>query len=506
MRRIHVSKTLVKNITVLTTVFVSSFTLALAPLIAHATSAWDGAIIPLSTLTATNTSCGDLDLSTHYADIFTDDAAWVAGYGGSGAAFQAAWGADYDTALSNGTNWAVVERSAAYASDNGLSGSNAITITWTSSSGYVSYGTDGLGHYGFGWVAGPSTDSSYRSLSFRMNNDCTSMTVFDLQNRTESVATQIANGRALAYTPSDDFAPTGQFFVNTSFFETPSGYDGETPPPLPDIRAKVFPLVAYNVDQNGNLQASYLDPDSTQQPIGLCRYDVLWTLTNVTDSMVVGTYRGAFSDLFTWRSLPHKDYTITAEYQDTIPCPLLADVDGVNSIPVTLPFTFAGGAIVSGTGTQCDNDGVCSDIPSLFCDITDPSTYPNCLTNAWNQLLFFLGISYGFQNGAIITTFEPHDNVLQSIIIVPLDLVSHLADGTYSCSPVDFPLPTKLGGGNLTAPCMQSDVYSRFGYIFTLYQTVVSGVIVYYIFVKMLAFVKATISSKDEGKIEVLQL
>jgi hypothetical protein len=98
--------------------------------------------------------------------------------------------------------------------------------------------------------------------------------------------------------------------------------------------------------------------------------------------------------------------------------------------------------------------------------------------------------------------FEPTTYGLSSILTAPLSLIQSLSSA--KCSAVDLPLP--FVDEDLTLPCMSTIYSSMFGTTFlTLYQTITTGVIAYWIVVDLFATVKA-FKDPDEDRIEVAKL
>lgn len=102
----------------------------------------------------------------------------------------------------------------------------------------------------------------------------------------------------------------------------------------------------------------------------------------------------------------------------------------------------------------------------------------------------------GFFNDFDTNTFG-----LTSIITAPLNAINSLISS--SCSPLVLPLP--FVDKNLSLPCMSS-VYSQyFGGFFTLYQLITTGLISYYIIVRIFNLVK-DFKNPEHDEIEVVDL
>lgn len=97
-------------------------------------------------------------------------------------------------------------------------------------------------------------------------------------------------------------------------------------------------------------------------------------------------------------------------------------------------------------------------------------------------------------------TLPPKFGMLSSIITLPLQYIGDLTNGT--CSALSVPLPNTTA--SLTLPC-GSDIYANFGDIFTLYQTITTGIIAYFVAIKSLALFKE-FRDPDSDTLEVVDL
>jgi hypothetical protein len=99
-------------------------------------------------------------------------------------------------------------------------------------------------------------------------------------------------------------------------------------------------------------------------------------------------------------------------------------------------------------------------------------------------------------------SFETSTYGLSSILTAPLSLIQSLS--SQQCSSVVLPLP--YVDEDLTLPCMTTIYNNMFGNVFmTLYQTITTGVIAYWIVVDLFATVKS-FKDPDEDRIEVVNL
>ena len=97
--------------------------------------------------------------------------------------------------------------------------------------------------------------------------------------------------------------------------------------------------------------------------------------------------------------------------------------------------------------------------------------------------------------------FENEDHGLTGIITAPLRLINSLASS--SCSPLTFPLP--FVDTQVSLPCMQPIYQQHFSSFLSIYQIITTGLIGYWISVKIFAHVKG-FKNPEEDKVEVLDL
>lgn len=106
-------------------------------------------------------------------------------------------------------------------------------------------------------------------------------------------------------------------------------------------------------------------------------------------------------------------------------------------------------------------------------------------------------------NGAddFFSDFQNNDHGLSSIITAPLSFIQNLSSS--NCSPISLTLPFVSETFNL--PCMSTIYSTNFGNLFSLYRTVVFGIVAYYICVRIYTLVKGFKDPQDD-RIEVLDL
>lgn len=97
--------------------------------------------------------------------------------------------------------------------------------------------------------------------------------------------------------------------------------------------------------------------------------------------------------------------------------------------------------------------------------------------------------------------FQANSHGLSGIITAPLRLINSLSSS--SCSPLSIPLP--FVSQNATLPCMSTIYSTHFPTFLSLYQLITTGVIGYWVLIKIFGHVKGMQSPNDD-RIEVFDL
>lgn len=103
--------------------------------------------------------------------------------------------------------------------------------------------------------------------------------------------------------------------------------------------------------------------------------------------------------------------------------------------------------------------------------------------------------------GGFFDNFDDNDYGLSDVITMPLELIKKITNT--SCTPLVLPIP--FVNTNVTLPCMNT-IYSQFfGNILTLYQTITTGMIAYWICINIFGMVKG-FKDPDKDNVEVMEL
>lgn len=105
------------------------------------------------------------------------------------------------------------------------------------------------------------------------------------------------------------------------------------------------------------------------------------------------------------------------------------------------------------------------------------------------------------QASSFFNNFTTNTHGLTGIITAPLSAIASITSAT--CSPLVIPLP--FVDEDLTLPCMRTVYEQFFGDFITLYDVIVTGIIAYWIMVRIFALVK-DFKNPEHDEIEVMEL
>ena len=109
----------------------------------------------------------------------------------------------------------------------------------------------------------------------------------------------------------------------------------------------------------------------------------------------------------------------------------------------------------------------------------------------------------GAQNNAnsFFSDFDSNDYGLTDVISMPLNVIKNITSS--KCTPLSIPIP--FVDTNVTLPCMNT-IYSQFfGDVLTIYQTITTGMIAYWVCINIFAMVKG-FKDPDSDNVEVMEL
>lgn len=182
--------------------------------------------------------------------------------------------------------------------------------------------------------------------------------------------------------------------------------------------------------------------------------------------------------------------------------------------------TYSGSTI----GTTCDSNDFCTvPVKPKYKDcstnnitittwqggpefqIPTPATVACMVNNFWLAMSDFIGSFFkpATDPDNPFVNWHTDEHGLFSVITAPLMIFVNLQSNQSQCQPLQLPLP--YVNRNIELPCMTPLYQTMFGSMFTMYQTIVSGIISYYVMLKMLEMVKG-IKDPQNDKIEATAL
>lgn len=139
------------------------------------------------------------------------------------------------------------------------------------------------------------------------------------------------------------------------------------------------------------------------------------------------------------------------------------------------------------------------------CDWLNVFTWGGCISNLFHYIGEALGINKTTSNptGSPFIAFTTDTKGLTAIITAPLNIFNNLSTGYYTCNPLTIPLPHL--NRTLQLPCLGIFYTNHLGGYFNIYQTIIGGIVSYYVIVRMLELIKG-FKDPQNDKIEVTKL
>jgi len=390
-----------------------------------------------------------------------------------------------------------------------VSGSNKSLMIYVEQSSTATITFD---WYSSGYVYAHSSDATF--------------TNFTISTRTSGANSLCYQGNNSSDVPL--YSSGGYFYIaSNQQFTYPTGYAGYMPTPE-SSKISVYPGMSILVEddpQSDNSKVKLIFADSwadflKNHSLNPPTYSI-FTLTDMSDNIIVSDRCWGPTGC-DWNALPLGDYKayLNVVYTDTS----VTDVYDfkttevwfqVNNTSYTMLYNSKEGKYCSVRGGYEWNCTIPQpgDTPSLItgdpetwtsetCSITDLGA---CVRNILHYIGEYLGI-----NGPAITAgsspffqFDTNTFGLTSILTAPITILTNLSTAEYTCTAVIVPLP--FIDSNLTLPCMNSYYTTYMGSLYTIWQTVINGIVSYWVIVNLLKMVK---DAKDPQKdqIEVLKL
>ena len=306
---------------------------------------------------------------------------------------------------------------------------------------------------------------------------------------------------------------SGYFYKNTFDVNYPAGYEGLEPPeePVTIESTKLRPNIVIDVmNKSVSINSKINETVKAQVP----DYKIYWFISNVSFDGEGASCTDPFST--SGYSIPSEPldfevpclgtYSVNAYFSYANGEFPIDDFGGYQLEETTINVDINGGFFSIDTDNDfiCDDNNFCQHESELWedevCDITHIG---GCVNNVLHYLAVALGIDKTATNptGSPFISFRTDTHGLLSIITAPLVAVNALT--TASCSPISFTIP--YINKAITLPCYYSIYQANLGAIFTLYQTIVTGVVAYFVIVGILRQVKE-IKDPKKDQIEVVNL
>lgn len=290
-----------------------------------------------------------------------------------------------------------------------------------------------------------------------------------------------------AYSGAGEFVPLSDSIPSASVFDQivfiaqtinyPDGYDGSEVPdslPPPLVETRVTPEFSYNIGSSGQLRVQYLKNISPfltgTSYLKIDKMTSDWESVDENLDIITVQPAGWLDESYQLPGPGYYQFDVSHNQQlDQPPWP-------AGSTPhvdqVWVQFYWDGKSVVTGSTTGCGATEICNDMRK---DVD--------LGQSW------------------FNSLQINQHGLQSFIFAPFAFFSKLTSS--ACEPLPLPLPHL---GVIQLPCMTTAVYRPyFGFWLLLYQSILTGIVVYFVATNAFARVKSTVRPNDDD-IEVAQL
>lgn len=323
-------------------------------------------------------------------------------------------------------------------------------------------------------------------------------------------------------------------YLSTVPFSPPIGYEGpEIPSQIVPPKQEVYPGISIVIKPNTDASTSKVKllisdeyyqfmEENNLPPTS----NVIFAITDMSDEIIIpdkcwgpsgcdwntlpnGDYKARLSIIYTdpsvtdkfdfkttevWFQVNGEEYSLIYNQKENRYCTVRNGFEWNCQIPQPGQTpSLIDGTPESWTEEECTIDG----FPYI--------NLGGCIRNSMHYLLEYLGINGpGITPGAsIFFQQDPNTFGLTSILTSPLTILNNLSLAEYTCVPVELPLP--FMESDLSLPCMHSYYTNYMGDLFLMWQTVINGIVAYYVVAGLLRMVKEA-KDPQEDKIEVVKL
>lgn len=314
------------------------------------------------------------------------------------------------------------------------------------------------------------------------------------------------------------------FITNANPNYPDPGYAGQPitdTPTLPSTDPDVYPKIVYSVDDK-NFVGIYMrnlagDGSTINNPDDQLNYNIHWRIYDRDNSDTILADKIDFPAApFNYTFKEFGEYKLSVWYEPpNLPPPALPGElpTGYNYHTLNIKIKIDGNTYTSSDLKQeCDDTGQnCSSV-TAYEDCTtygsDVGGYIACIVrNTGKKLFSWINLNLIPRASTVSTSFIKagekitNSGGLASIIMQPLASIASLT--TAGCTNLNVPLP--FADRNLVMPCMTPIYQDKFGAAFTLYQTITTGLVAYYVILGMFATVKG-LKDPQNDKIEAVNL
>lgn len=496
-------------------ILISSVFTILSPQLAHASTVYDDLIQTTDTLRMTGTSC-TIDVPNFAAvvtDLVMNDSVTWSENSGNRENIQTMW--------ENRTAMQIVQQG----TWTGSASDEYIQIVFSDDpSAYFGFGNYGPTYQYLGLYT-PTSGYHQTYLSFDANSTCSTFSMISGGSYFNSAGNTTDSLSLLFKNEITAPNPSGKLWAQQGTTIYPSGYEGIDAPDVPSDKQSVYPTIGVSLENQGvnknkvliSMDQAFIEKWHLPSP----NYIII-TLTNYeTEEIIEPTEM--YGPYPRYIDLPNGNYTahLVVVYTDT------NITDAYDFKDAWFNFTADGSSysifynpneekycsVRGGYEWNCDIPQPEEESTDLItgepeewepeeCSITDLGA---CVRNILHLLSEYLGIngpSVGNPSSPFLQ-FDTNTFGLTAIISAPLAILTNLSTAEYTCTVVNLPLP--FIGGNLPLPCMNSYYTTYLGTLYTMWQTIINGLVAYWVIVGILKMVK---DAKDPQKdqIEVLNL
>ena len=323
--------------------------------------------------------------------------------------------------------------------------------------------------------------------------------------------------RAIAYIQDPLEQAMRPVFVNLEIYYPPN-YEGLRPSDtyIPPAQKKT---IRPNIVADVNDKAISIKSKLNEELRAKTEYKIYWFISNIsidgegTQNQFTQEGYSEPEGYLQFTVPEYDDYQVNAYFVKTDGSPLqefddlLLKNTGINLNVNGNIYSIDSDDLKCGQGNNDENfcDTPINEFVPEQCDWYNPFTWAGCFRNGLHYMGEALGINKTNTNptGSPFVAFTTNSFGLASIITAPLGIFNNLANANYTCNPISLQLP--YVNRNIQLPCLGAFYTNYLGSLFNIYQTIIGGLVSYYVLTRMLELVKG-FKDPQNDKIEVTKL